>query len=201
MVKVNPLITFLIDAVIVAALVVRRREMVELDTMRSRSLPLTSVSAFVGLVVVSMFAMSSSTASLSEVDTAVQANEQLVILEPEKWVGKPFPLANHLSPNVQMTEGKWLAVLYHHDCPSCQAALPKYAALAENQTRSLNPIGVLFIEVPPYGDGLRSTEGTVTHARLANNQEWFVQAPVEVQLDEGIVTGSSTDLPSIGDSQ
>ena len=118
----------------------------------------------------------------------------LVILEPETWIGKPFPLAPHLAPDLSFDEGRWTVLLYHHDCPHCQEAVPQYErlAMADSDRR------VVLIETPPYGVD-QTSEGAALRARLSDAREWFVQTPVEIRVDEGVVMGASLDLPSVAE--
>lgn len=55
-------------------------------------------------------------------DRLIDEAAELVILEPEAWIGKPIPLENYLEPNVNLATGQVISVVYHHDCPDCQKA-------------------------------------------------------------------------------
>ncbi|WP_428307974.1 MauE/DoxX family redox-associated membrane protein [Lacipirellula sp.] len=116
----------------------------------------------------------------------------IVILDPESWVGKPFPLASYLGPAIPLQEGRWTILIHHHDCPHCQEAAPQYERLAETATDRR----VVLIETPPYGES-DSVEGAALRSRLSDSREWFVQTPVEIEVDAGIVTGASAMLPAI----
>lgn len=106
----------------------------------------------------------------------------LVILRRETWIGKPFPLAEHLMPKITFEGGHWTVLLYHYDCPRCREAVPEYERLAlARKDRQ-----IVLIETPPYGSD-QSTEGAAIHVRLSDAREWFVQTPVEVCVDDGIV--------------
>ena len=120
----------------------------------------------------------------------------LVILEPETWIGKPFPLATHLAPELSFDEGRWTVLLYHHDCPHCQEAVPQYERLAIIGSDRR----VVLIETPPYSVD-QSPEGAALRARLSDAREWFVQTPVEIRVDEGTVVSASLDLPSVVEEQ
>jgi hypothetical protein len=148
-------------------------------------------------------------------------NGQLVVLEPETWIGKPFPLTPHLtsvarvsdsslvgqafslsapSSPLDLSTGRWTVLMYHHDCPKCQEALPEYMRLADElQTRG-DDRDVLLLEVPPFGNET-PTPSTAAHARLSDTREWFVQSPVEVRIDNGLVTLAALDLPSISGAE
>lgn len=119
---------------------------------------------------------------------------EVSLLEPDEWIGQPFPLGEFIEPSKQFSTGEWILLLYHHDCPKCRAARPKYEALVEKSSVSTSR-SLLLIEVPPYGP--EKSANSESYARLTNDREWFVQAPVEITLHDGIVTGASLDLPSI----
>lgn len=116
----------------------------------------------------------------------------VTVLEPETWIGKPFPLASHLSPEVPFHEGRWTILIHHHDCPHCQEAVPQYERLATAD----NDFRVVLIETPPFGDA-SLVDGETLRTRLSDDREWFVQTPVEIQVDAGVVVSVSLDLPSI----
>ena len=107
----------------------------------------------------------------------------LVVLEPETWLGKTFPLAPHLEPTVDISTGNWVVLLFHHDFPDCQKALPIYDAIAASQG---NATRVLLIEVPPFGEEpMRASAAAL--ARLSSDAEWFVQTPTEIRVEGGRV--------------
>jgi len=102
----------------------------------------------------------------------------LVILEPDQWVGKKLPIADFL--DADLSRGKWLAVLHRHDCPVCQEVLPLY------EQRALIGEQIALIDIPPYGRSPH-LESTCLNCRLKDDREWFVQTPVEIELQDGIV--------------
>lgn len=124
---------------------------------------------------------------------------ELVILQPEDWLDEEFPLQDLLTPSIDVSQGQWIILMYHHDCPKCQEALPHYQGLVEQTPPDGQPAQVLVIEVPPYGPAPQA--GAAHHARLHDRSEWFVQAPVEIVLINGKVTSASLDLPSIAHQQ
>ncbi|BBO34282.1 MauE/DoxX family redox-associated membrane protein [Lacipirellula parvula] len=133
-----------------------------------------------------------SSASSSHEDATIGDTSGLVVLEPGTWIGKPFPLMSHLSPVVPLHEGRWTILIHHHDCPRCQEAVPQYERLAE----AGNDRRIALVETPPYGEIALSEQGAL-RTRLSEDHEWFVQTPVEIQIDAGVVVGASLDLPAI----
>src|SRR5690606_23093721 len=123
----------------------------------------------------------------------IDESSELVILEPENWIGKEFPLVEYLSPRVDFGTGKSIVLLYHHDCPECQRALPRYVAEAEDTDGASKK--VVLIEVPPIGPP--GEYGAAMHAVLRDDIDWFVQAPVEILVDGGKITDVLRDRLSV----
>jgi hypothetical protein len=113
----------------------------------------------------------------------VATDSGLVILEPEKWIGKELPIADDI--DLDLSHGEWTAALHRHDCPACHAALPTYEELASMGKN------VALIEVPPFGN-MNLSESDCVHGQLTDDREWFVQTPVEIKLQDGIVTAVET---------
>lgn len=114
----------------------------------------------------------------------------LVVLEPETWVGKRFPLMKHVDGGIDLSQGSWLVVLYRHDCSHCIEVLPRYerAARAGGQQ-------VCLVALPPYAPpGLDPvpTGTACARGRLNQDREWFVESPAEIELSNAIVTRAAT---------
>ena len=41
-------------------------------------------------------------------------------------MGKRFPLLDYVDVGETLKDGKWLVVLYHHDCPKCMEEIPRF---------------------------------------------------------------------------
>jgi hypothetical protein len=113
----------------------------------------------------------------------------LVLLEPEKWIGNRFPLADHIDLGSQLRIGQWLVVLYRGDCPTCQKLVPQI-----DQLTQAGSVSVALIEMPPYQTEalkLDSPQAAWVAGRLSDRKEWFATTPVVILLDNGIVRGIS----------
>jgi hypothetical protein len=111
---------------------------------------------------------------------------KIVVLEPEKWIGKRFPLLDSIDIDNRLMEGKWLVLFYHHDCPKCQKAIRDLKRII----RELDVQKVALIESPPYGsdDEAFAWPGIVViHKRLISTKEWFVESPVGLLVNDGMV--------------
>ena len=135
-------------------------------------------------------------------DGLVAGEGNFVILEPEKWIGKQFPLLpfiedvpGQLQPGERplrerLAEGEWLVVLYHHDCPKCQEELRKYRELARNSAAYRAAPCMALIELPPCGDvsnSLLSAGASCAFGRLCREKQWLVETPVALSLRSALV--------------
>lgn len=118
-------------------------------------------------------------------------DDNFVVLEPETWTGKCFPLLEHIEIGDELTRGRWTLVLYHHDCSACQRAIPKYKHLARESAGRPDAPRIALIEMPPYGgpDNLVSYESPCTLGRLDDSKVWFIKTPAEISLRDCIVIG------------
>ena len=117
---------------------------------------------------------------------------QTVILEPKEWVGKMFPLTAHIDIGEQLKSGAWKVVLYHHDCPKCQEAIAKWENAVLANDGAIGTSRIALIEMPPYGPKPHATSSPdrIVYGRLSEQREWFVTAPVEIDLHQGTVIGA-----------
>jgi len=129
-VHVNPWITlFAVDMPAVLALAVFRPEIdlpkltsakaVILEMMGPMPSPVRLAAVFcVGLVLVAV-----STAVLALNPAGATASYE--VLEPQTWVGKELPILDYMDIGDKLSNGNWLVLFYHHDCPDCaEAGLP-----------------------------------------------------------------------------
>jgi hypothetical protein len=124
-------------------------------------------------------------------DGDFSGDSSIVVIEPEKWVGKPFPLSIYIDVGPQLSRGRWTVILHHHDCPKCQELVTAMEAgfASTSQTPRL-----ALIEVPPFGQSRANMAfpTTTVHGRLSPDRDWFVQTPAVIELNEGRVVDSST---------
>lgn len=115
--------------------------------------------------------------------TGPSVSTGLIVLDPEKWVGQKLPIADAI--NVDLSRGEWSVLFHRHDCPVCQAEIPRFIERAEAGER------VALVEAPPYGSAEPRSDKCL-YARLSDAHEWFMRTPVEIQLRDGQVTAVKT---------
>jgi hypothetical protein len=186
-VVVNPRTTFALDVVLVAAL---------LRWQPKKSLLITHRATFVFTIWLAVgspaaYAMGSySPTTLSDAGDIIGSGK-VIVMEPEKWVGKPFPLLHQIDIGDEVAQGAWLVVLYHHDCPKCVKAIPRYRELARQLRFGKKAIRIALVEMPPYEENHVAAQGVDPPAccrgRLSDVNEWYVATPVELMLQDGTV--------------
>ncbi len=116
-----------------------------------------------------------------------------VLLKPEEWIGKRFPLLEHFEfgqerANLEM--GTWGIVLYARDCPKCEAIRAELEGLAGRLAASHAAEQLAFVEVPidghPSATPSHAWHGGVA-ARLARGRDWFVETPTVVVVRDSVV--------------
>ena len=193
-VPVNPWYTFALDTFFVVALFYSRPSLGRVPAETSVRIRIRTAGVVVVWLAVGIpatIAMGSISAMTLVASGELVGNGSLVVLEPETWVGKPFPLLRHIDIGQLLAKGNWIVVLYHHDCSKCQKAIPKYEQLACELSSRGGGVRMAMVEIPPYG-GLgeiaRDASSACLWGRLTDGREWFVATPVELTIETGSVT-------------
>ena len=189
-IEVNPWITLVLDVAAVAALWVWRpdvREVRRVMRPRLRLAGVVGMALAAGLPAVVWMA-GYTPATLAD-DGEIVGDARVVVLEPEKWVGKRWPLLGHVDIGGKLGQGEWTVMLYHDGCPGCREAVPAFVAEAgkRKRERKAGAPGMVLIEVPPYRGGSAAAKGACTYGQLSDKRDWFVETPTVVQLRDGKV--------------
>jgi hypothetical protein len=121
---------------------------------------------------------------------------ELVVLEPEKWPGQRFSLADHIDIGSQLLTGQWIILLVHHDCDRCAAAVRKYVALHSSfivppSSFPEPPSRLAIIEMPPFADSTDpppwQLPPSVLSGRLDETRDWFATTPVAITIKDGLI--------------
>lgn len=136
-------------------------------------------------------------AELAE-DGLIVGEGGFVVLQPEAWVGKRFPLTKHIDIDLGtprplgergrgegLSHGHWIVVFHRHGCPLCAELISAIGA------RTSNTEQIALVEVPPYGE--THLPPGVRAGRLSESHRWFIETPHVVRLRDGIVTAVSRD--------
>ena len=198
--KISPLWVFALDVGIVGVLLLDRRQFL---SDRQSKLGLAKLSfVATGFVLVSVFSVSvmAKHPQSFQAGVTVVANGKVVILEPAEWIGRELPIRHEIAPSDDILLRDAIVLLYHHDCPKCQLALPQFEQLANELMKKGSHRDVVLVEVPPFGGGKNSATAA-RYARLSPEREWLVHTPMEIQLAKGKVMLVSNELPSVSGSR
>jgi hypothetical protein len=184
-VKISPWWTFLLDTGIVFGLLFSIRSKSQNTANIEVSFPTKNRLLVAGSLLLVPVVTLSASVFVSHGRTSEDSLSQvgnLTILEPDNWIGQELPITSFI--DVDLSHGRWTVLLHRHDCPQCQQELSRYEHLASLEQ-------VALVEVPPFGDIVHNSSGVAVYARLTSEREWFVQTPVELILEDGIVVAAS----------
>jgi hypothetical protein len=186
-VAVNPWYTFALDCAALALLAAFRPRSIPRPASCRWRLPAWACAALMAGVGVPAFLALGSYPAASIAGDGLVESGRVVVLMPEAWKGKRFPLFEHIDVGDRLSTGRWVVVLYHLGCPKCRELIEEYRQLPRESGANLP---VAFVEVPEPRpgrehtplDGLPSLQG-----QLIGSAEWFVPTPTIVLLQDGVV--------------
>ncbi len=185
--KLDPRLALILDVVVLMALIAFRSESSIVRPEWRRIFLMGAIIFGVGMPSGVLMVRRSSTA-LDDVEN-LSSNHSLVSLEPSDLIGKTFPFFKHIDIGKRLLKGKWIVVIYDHNCSHCQATIPKYIRAAALFAKEDDAPRVALVELSPYADVENSAVRHVpcVDGRLDTSHEWFAQAPLEVELLDGVV--------------
>ena len=120
---------------------------------------------------------------------------ELVLADASDWVGRFVPILREVDVGESLRRGRWVIVLYHFDCHTCQEAVPFYARLARSLAARGASIHIALIAVPPYGplgQGTNAGSPHVLNGRLSQRFDWFIKSPTALATANGILLAQSS---------
>jgi hypothetical protein len=94
-----------------------------------------------------------------------------VQLEPEKWIGKEFPLRNYVISDQDFIHGHWKVLLSRPGCNVCENVKQKFADDKSFMTISLSD---------------KNIHNKMTF-QLTPNVHWIANTPILIILENGVV--------------
>jgi hypothetical protein len=186
---VSPWLSLAVDCATIAALVVIR----PMSTAAASQPARWWRPAIAAAVCALPLAVTAGWAAIGSLRSSIGAAEHkpLVLLEPDQWVGKPFPLLKSIDIGQNLSRGQWTLVLYHHDCSKCQLLVQQYESSENVQAAAGEKRQIALIELPPHAARTASGDTRCFHGQLRADKAWIVNTPVRLQLSDGIVTSES----------
>ena len=182
-ITVNPWITACLDLIIVVLLAVFRERIdwafPPLDGKKVLAILLVW---FVLAVPTLFFTLSLKQQPHATLGTEFTAPDgrQTIILEPEGWIGKEFPLFSRFAQTEGfevLRRGTWTILIVQPDCSECKKML---ADLKANKTQN---VAVVII---PSRTSEKMPQTPFPAFVLDSRNAWFAETPCMVRLEEGV---------------
>lgn len=104
------------------------------------------------------------------------------------WEGQQWELLEHIDIADKISEGVWIVLMYHWDCPTCrEEAVPAYEQMSRMMA---GQIQIAYIEIPPYGPegkGPIPEDTPNLVGKLDESKKWMIVSPTVVLLANGEV--------------
>lgn len=190
-VEISPWHTLIVDlGAVVALWHVRPVGPNDFGSGLPRTLPVRSVAVLaIWLLAAAPLTVAMATYRPTGLDAAgkILNGGEIVLLEPDRWIGRRFPLLDYIDIGDQLADKKWTVVLYHDGCPDCRESISRYRAAADDFREGRGRLA--FVEVPPYGPTpwANGSPAEYVLGRLSDVEKWFVHTPLEIALSKGTV--------------
>jgi hypothetical protein len=193
-VPVNPWYTSTLDLAVVLSLL--RWRPIESSFAARHAMIVSMMWLLIG--VPAAFAMGSYTDTTISDAGEIIGDGKIVVLQPESWMGKKFPLLSHIDIGSKLSSGLWLVLLHRHDCLACLEAAAQYDLLAKDFLARTNCPAIALIECPPYAQNASAAAATsLVSGRMDDGHEWQLTGPTCVLVDAGQVRSVFTNTRDI----
>jgi len=186
-VAVNPWYTFALDCAALALLAAFRPRSIPRPASCRWRLPAWACAALMAGVGVPAFLALGSYPAASIAGDGLVESGRVVVLMPEAWKGKRFPLFEHIDVGDRLSTGRWLVVLYHLGCPKCRELIDLCPQLDGSGTDNAR---VAFVDVAGHkrrgDDVIVDGKGCIVGA-LRDSHDWLANTPALFLLSEGVV--------------
>ena len=191
-VPIAPWYTAAIDVLLVALLWLWRDGVIAASSRQSRRIAF-AVSVVLLCVPSTIWLVRSGPAVLVNPDQLI-ARDGMIYLQPDRWVGKPFPLRRYNSISDKLKTGQWIVVIYNSYCGHCRPAVPEYEQLAISLADRPGAPRIALLEVPPCAPPERNPATGMTPAivgHLSSEQRWLAETPMVLAISDGKVVAVS----------
>ena len=151
---------------------------------RERIVALLAIWFFAGFYVYSAIS-DASFQQLSEIGQVLE-DGRTVQLSPSIWIGKEFPLRKYTNIDDKIFQSSCTVFLHQVGCEECEKIFPELV-----QYNDENPELFVKIEVPQKFHWFQKKSERMPHSVLEGcltpSIFWFVETPVLIQLEEGVV--------------
>ncbi len=125
------------------------------------------------------------------------------VVRPREWIKKEPPGEKQVSEEWSMLKYIDIAdslrsdiaivVLYSTECDTCDDAIPLYDQMSRDMAGNKDSIRFAFIEIPPYAsekDSIVPVDTPCLRGKLDSRKDWYIQTPLVVVIQDGLVVKS-----------
>ena len=188
-IHVKPSLMLLVDVLILTAFVTCSPSALS-NSQRNRGVVLAGLLCFLGFGLDTYHARYELQRRLQEASESASGlvfSDQTVVVSPQRWIGKPFPLLRYIDIGDELGRGDWNVVLYRHGCPRCEKLL---AQLKDQGIAGFNDDGarlaLISLATNPRND-MTMRSGDVQFGKLMSSYEWVFQTPLLLKVSNGNV--------------
>ncbi len=121
-----------------------------------------------------------------------------IVCNPPSWYGKKLPLMRFIKAAGPLHSGKWLIVMYYHQCPDCQAEIRLIERHLQRRVEKRRPLpDVALVQIPPFGRLPKNVPTQHMHMfQMKSARHWLPPfLPVLIGIQNGVVTRVGTRVP------
>ncbi len=197
-VTVNPWITLLvIDIPLFLSLVIFRPKGLKLLPP-----PWPSAKHFFGVAIPTFFVIGTIIPVLI-FNKPPDKTDKYEVVRPKEWIGKgptgekqvreEWSMLKHIDIADSLRSNIAIAVFYSDGCDICHYAIPLYDRMSRDMASNRDSIRFAFIEIPPYASEQSSfvpADTPCLRGKLDSSKEWYIQSPLVVVVQNGLVVKS-----------
>ena len=125
------------------------------------------------------------------------------VVRPKEWIRKEPPGEKQVREEWSMLKSIDIAdslrsniaivVFYSTECEACHDAIPLYDKMSRDMAGNKDSMRFAFIEIPPYAseqDSFVPVDTPCLTGRLDSSKDWYIQTPLVVVVQDGLVVKS-----------
>ncbi|MFZ0034698.1 MAG: MauE/DoxX family redox-associated membrane protein [Sedimentisphaerales bacterium] len=125
------------------------------------------------------------------------------VVRPKEWIGKgpigekqvreEWSMLKYIDIADSLRSNIAIVVFYSTECDACHKAVPLYDRMCRDMAGNEDSIRFAFVEIPPYAsekDSIVPVDTPCLRGRLDSSKKWYIQTPLVVVLQDGLVVKS-----------
>ena len=123
------------------------------------------------------------------------------VVKPKEWIRKEPPgekregwsMLKYIDIADSLRSDIVIVVFYSTECDACRDAILLYDRMSRDMAGNRDSIRFAFIKVPPYAsekDSIVPVDTPCLRGRLDSSKDWYIQTPLVVVIQDGLVVKS-----------